>query len=100
MGNFCWTKLTTYLRFQGRAAVSAGGLSAGSTGMAAFLTVGTTSFDALVAVLDQNAKEFLAVLHEKGIHRLTLQIGRGAVEPSSLEKCAKRMQFEFEFFRF
>ncbi|XP_048370509.1 UDP-N-acetylglucosamine transferase subunit ALG13 homolog [Sphaerodactylus townsendi] len=46
---------------------------------AAFVTVGTTSFDDLVAAV--TAPEALRVLQDLGYSRLVLQIGRGTVAP-------------------
>ena len=40
-----------------------------------FVTVGTTSFDPLIAALD--SQRTLSVLRNKGYNKLTLQVGRG-----------------------
>ncbi|XP_054852179.1 UDP-N-acetylglucosamine transferase subunit ALG13 homolog isoform X1 [Eublepharis macularius] len=48
----------------------------------AFVTVGTTSFDGLVAAV--TAPEALRVLQDLGYKRLVLQIGRGTVAPGSV----------------
>jgi beta-1,4-N-acetylglucosaminyltransferase len=46
-----------------------------------FVTVGTTSFDALVATVD--SAPFAALLHEQGFTELTVQYGKHAHTPSS-----------------
>jgi beta-1,4-N-acetylglucosaminyltransferase len=47
--------------------------------MLAFVTVGTTLFDALIRALDSDA--CLAALRARGVTRLLLQIGHGTHEP-------------------
>ena len=53
----------------------------------AFVTVGTTSFDALIRAVD--TPEFLNALAYRGITRLTVQIGRGTYIPDA--HCAATM---------
>ncbi|KDO26416.1 hypothetical protein SPRG_08219 [Saprolegnia parasitica CBS 223.65] len=48
-----------------------------------FVTVGTTSFDALVAALDTPA--VYATLAAAGYTQVVFQIGRGSYEPSAIE---------------
>ena len=50
-----------------------------------FVTVGTTSFDALVAIVS-SSREVHEALRSIGITRLKVQIGRGTVEPPSDDK--------------
>uniref|UniRef100_A0A8C2U0F1 UDP-N-acetylglucosamine transferase subunit ALG13 n=1 Tax=Coturnix japonica TaxID=93934 RepID=A0A8C2U0F1_COTJA len=45
-----------------------------------FVTVGTTSFDELIAAVSSPAAE--QVLRSRGCRQLVLQIGRGAMQPS------------------
>lgn len=50
-----------------------------------FVTVGTTSFDALVkAVVSQNVKE---ELHKRGYTHLLIQMGRGIYSPPKVVTC-------------
>jgi beta-1,4-N-acetylglucosaminyltransferase len=63
-----------------------------------FVTVGTTEFDELIAMLDGEA--FASVLALQGCKHLTLQIGRGKHEPQYLPSAAATHGFEFECFRF
>ena len=46
-----------------------------------FVTVGTTSFDALVATVD--SAPFAALLHERGFTELTVQYGKRTRNSSS-----------------
>eukprot|EP01046_Picozoa_sp_COSAG06_P068114 COSAG06_NODE_17967_length_911_cov_0.822660_1_plen_58_part_00 len=46
-----------------------------------FVTVGTTSFDTLVATVD--SAPFAALLHEQGFTELTVQYSRRTHNPSS-----------------
>ncbi len=65
-----------------------------------FLTVGTTSFDALIETVD--TQEFISVIKEFGCQELILQIGRGAYIPSkylTVENCNQH-GIRFEYFRF
>ena len=47
-----------------------------------FVTVGTTSFDALIEALD--SERTVKVLEQRGFTELTLQIGRGTYAPTTL----------------
>ncbi|XP_028570549.2 UDP-N-acetylglucosamine transferase subunit ALG13 [Podarcis muralis] len=60
----------------------------------AFVTVGTTSFDDLIAAV--TAPEALQVLQDLGYSRLVLQVGRGTVCPVS----TSTPTFTLEVFRF
>ncbi|XP_074864231.1 UDP-N-acetylglucosamine transferase subunit ALG13 [Carettochelys insculpta] len=60
----------------------------------AFVTVGTTSFEELIAAV--SAPETLQVLRGLGYGRLVLQVGRGALAPAPLSAPA----FALEVFRF
>jgi len=64
-----------------------------------FLTVGTTSFDALVQTVD--SAEFLQLAKRCGCRSLVLQTGRGTFKPQYLssEEC-ERHGVSFECFRF
>eukprot|EP00741_Cyanophora_paradoxa_P002750 tig00000629_g2670.t1 len=64
-----------------------------SSGKLAFVTVGTTSFDELIRVVDSDA--FRRALRERGFVRVLVQIGRGAFEPR-----AGGPEVELEFYRF
>ncbi|XP_053130078.1 putative bifunctional UDP-N-acetylglucosamine transferase and deubiquitinase ALG13 [Hemicordylus capensis] len=60
----------------------------------AFVTVGTTSFDELIAAV--TAPESLQVLQNLGYNKLVLQVGRGAVCPDSVSTAT----FTLDVFRF
>mmetsp|Transcript_13707 Transcript_13707/g.15614 ORF Transcript_13707/g.15614 Transcript_13707/m.15614 type:complete len:192 (+) Transcript_13707:144-719(+) len=51
--------------------------------MSVFVTVGTTSFDALVKAVD--SVEVQDILLQSGYQKLTIQIGRGSYTPNKLE---------------
>ena len=53
-----------------------------SNGKNVFVTVGTTSFDALIRALDDHS--VVDVLRDKGYSSLTLQIGRGTYAPRNI----------------
>uniref|UniRef100_A0ABM5EWB5 UDP-N-acetylglucosamine transferase subunit ALG13 n=1 Tax=Pogona vitticeps TaxID=103695 RepID=A0ABM5EWB5_9SAUR len=59
-----------------------------------FVTVGTTSFDDLIAAV--TAPEALQVLQDLGYQKLVLQVGRGAVCPDAFTTAA----FTLDVFRF
>ena len=69
--------------------------------MKCLVTIGTTSFDRLMAELDANASVVVGILKQAGFTKLTLQIGRGEYTPSHLvELCKSDPSFEFEYFQF
>jgi len=69
-----------------------------SSSRSVFLTVGTTEFDELVSAID--TCEFVQALCAFGCVRLSVQIGRGAVEPKVLaQECATR-GVSYSCFRF
>eukprot|EP01035_Chromulina_nebulosa_P022176 gene22176-28712_t len=68
--------------------------------MSVFITVGTTEFDALIEVCDNNRESFVEQLIRLGIRKITLQIGRGLKEPKQLEECCSMHEVEFHCFRF
>jgi beta-1,4-N-acetylglucosaminyltransferase len=51
-----------------------------------FVTVGTTSFDALVDVIDSDA--FAVAAAKRGVERITMQIGRGSRTPDAEHETA------------
>jgi beta-1,4-N-acetylglucosaminyltransferase len=65
-----------------------------------FLTVGTTSFDSLIRVVD--TQEFLDVIIKCGCDTLVLQIGRGVNQPTFLtsKMLLEQYKISFECFRF
>eukprot|EP01083_Nonionella_stella_P088369 246245_1 len=64
-----------------------------------FITVGTTKFDLLIEIL--NCGDILELLHIKGFSKLTVQFGRGTVEPAQLiERARSFPDFSVEAFRF
>eukprot|EP00898_Chlorokybus_atmophyticus_P004683 jgi/Chlat1/5215/Chrsp33S05186 len=83
-----------------------GGVAGGGGGGYVFVTVGTTSFDALIRVVD--APEFAEALSLKGYRRLILQVGRGTYTPCMIAPKEEGKvaalnnlpDFEVEWFRF
>ncbi|XP_072023788.1 UDP-N-acetylglucosamine transferase subunit ALG13-like [Amphiura filiformis] len=65
-----------------------------SKGKTVFVTVGTTSFDALVETA--SSKPLCTQFQKLGYTRLLLQIGRGTFEPEAFIKPG----FKLEFFRY
>jgi beta-1,4-N-acetylglucosaminyltransferase len=63
-----------------------------------FVTVGTTDFDELISVID--TLEFLDLLKTLKCQRLTIQIGRGKIEPVLLITEAPKHDIMFDYFRF
>jgi beta-1,4-N-acetylglucosaminyltransferase len=63
-----------------------------------FITVGTTDFNTLVEAID--CEEFLNLIVRKGCTHLTIQIGRGELEPSYLPDVCASVGIELEVFRF
>jgi beta-1,4-N-acetylglucosaminyltransferase len=51
-----------------------------------FVTVGTTSFDALIDVIDSDA--FATAAARRGVERITMQIGRGKRVPAAEHEIA------------
>lgn len=71
--------------------------------MSVFVTVGTTSFDALCQSIDNEA--FLELTQQLGYGRVLLQIGRGSHEPALTgggddSLTPRRAGSELEFYRF
>lgn len=63
-------------------------------GRSVFLTVGTTSFDELIACM--SSEHTISILKDLGYNRLILQIGRGTVEPKSYSTAS----FTLDVFRY
>uniref|UniRef100_A0A669PL39 UDP-N-acetylglucosamine transferase subunit ALG13 n=1 Tax=Phasianus colchicus TaxID=9054 RepID=A0A669PL39_PHACC len=59
-----------------------------------FVTVGTTSFDELIAAVSSPAAE--QVLRSRGCRQLVLQIGRGALQPPLSAAAFVREVFRFK----
>lgn len=68
--------------------------------MSVLITVGTTEFDELIEVCDNESEVFVQQLIHMGIRKLTIQIGRGLKEPKKLEEYCSMRQIEFHYFRF
>lgn len=63
-------------------------------GRSVFLTVGTTSFDELIACI--SSEHTISTLKDLGYNRVILQIGRGTVEPKSYSTAS----FTLDVFRY
>ncbi|KAM3911081.1 UDP-N-acetylglucosamine transferase subunit ALG13-like [Leptodactylus fuscus] len=63
-------------------------------GRSVFVTVGTTSFDELISCV--SSEQTVRILKERGYSRLSLQIGRGTVEPKSYSAA----RFTLDVFRY
>ena len=68
--------------------------------MHVLITVGTTEFDELIDVCDNDSEKFVEQLRNMGIRKLTIQIGRGLKEPKKLEEYCSMQRIEFQYFRF
>ena len=68
-------------------------------GGSVFVTVGTTSFDALISAVDR--AETARALAERGYTSATLQIGRGEYEPhETCPACTGVPGFSVDYYRF
>ena len=72
-----------------------------------FVTVGTTDFDEMIAILD--SADFVSFLELCGCKKVVFQIGRGKYEPKYLVDASRskgkarksgKHTFEFEYFRY
>lgn len=65
-----------------------------------FVTVGTTEFDQLIAKIDEESSTFVDILTALSCQKLTIQIGRGIIEPRKLPGLCVAKGIQYECFRF